>query len=183
MLQRIAVSLLLMTCLPLSALARDELPAATVATALTGDTPAELPMADHLKVYKSKRKLYLLRGSSVLREFTVHLGLMPEGAKEYEGDFRTPEGSYVLEDRNPNSNYFLSIQISYPNQRDVQKARKLRQKPGGLVMIHGLPNLPNRPIDYYQKFDWTDGCIALNNSDMVEVWLMTRPGVPIDIYP
>jgi murein L,D-transpeptidase YafK len=183
MLQRVCVCLVLSACPSLPAAAYDELPVTSVATALTGDAGTELPMADRVKVYKSQRKLLLLRGSSVVREYNVHLGLRPEGAKQYEGDYRTPEGHYFLAERNPNSNYFLSIQISYPNERDAYKARKFKQKPGGLIMIHGLPNVPSRPLDYYQRVDWTDGCIALNNSDMVEVWLMTRAGLPIDIYP
>jgi len=177
----ILLALLWSPCAPLAA--ADDMVVTTVGGTLAGSFPAELPMADRVKVYKAQRKLYLLHGSDVLREFDVHLGLRPEGAKEAEGDFRTPEGHYQLADRNPNSNYFLSIQINYPNQNDIARARRHGFKPGGLIMIHGLPNMPSRPLDYYQRIDWTDGCIAMNNADMVEVWLMTRAGIPIDIYP
>jgi murein L,D-transpeptidase YafK len=144
---------------------------------------AELPMADRLVVYKSLRKLYLYRGSELLREYSVHLGLRPEGAKEFEGDFRTPEGRYRLTRRNAQSEFFLSIQVDYPNQSDIAHARRQRKEPGGAIMIHGLPNMPRKPLDYYRRVDWTDGCIAVSNSDMVEIWLMTRPGLPIDILP
>jgi murein L,D-transpeptidase YafK len=144
---------------------------------------AELPMADRVVVDKAQRKLYLYRHGQVLREYPVHLGLRPEGAKEFEGDFRTPEGRYQLARRNSQSDYFLSIAVDYPNAKDIARARHKRMKPGGAIMIHGLPNAPGKPLDYYQRVDWTDGCIAVNNSDMVEIWLMTRPGIPIDIRP
>ncbi len=143
----------------------------------------ELPMADRVVVYKSEHRLVLLQQEKVLREFAIHLGLRPDGHKEAEGDFRTPEGRYFLTDRNPNSRYFLSIKVSYPNDRDMARARRQGVEPGGMIMVHGLPNAPTRPLDYYQRVDWTDGCIALTNSDMVEMWLMTRPGIPIDILP
>ena len=85
--------------------------------------------------------------------------------------------------RNPRSDYFLSIQVSYPNKSDELRARKNRWAPGGLIMIHGFPNVPKHPAAYYSSNDWTDGCIALSNSDMVEVWLRTQDNIPIDIYP
>jgi murein L,D-transpeptidase YafK len=144
---------------------------------------AELPIADRVVVSKSQRRLHLYRRGQLLRSYAVDLGLRPEGPKEFEGDFRTPEGRYTLGRRNAQSDYFLSIQINYPNDSDLQRARRQRVKPGGLIMIHGLPNSPRRSLDYYQRVDWTDGCIALNNADMVEVWLMTRPGTLIDITP
>jgi murein L,D-transpeptidase YafK len=143
----------------------------------------DLPMADRLLVRKSERKLYLLRRGQVLRSYVVRLGLRPEGKKEFEGDFRTPEGRYSLGKRNSHSDYFLSIQVSYPNPDDIVRAHRQGVEPGGAIMIHGLPNSPRKPLDYYNRMDWTDGCIAVNNSDMVEIWLMTTPGTPIDIQP
>lgn len=150
---------------------------------LTASLSSELPMADRVLVRKSQRKMYLYHQGSVLREYPVRLGLQPEGAKQFEGDYRTPEGRYHLARRNSNSNYFLSVQVDYPNERDIARAKRSKEKPGGAIMVHGLPNAPTRPADYYQTIDWTDGCIALNNSDMVEFWLMTRNGTPIDIEP
>ncbi|MGC3983038.1 MAG: L,D-transpeptidase family protein [Steroidobacteraceae bacterium] len=143
---------------------------------------AELPMADRIVVRKAERKLFIYSRGRVVREYPVRLGLRPEGAKEFEGDFRTPEGHYQLARRNPQSDYFLSIQVNYPNDKDVARAKRQGQKPGDMIMIHGLPNTPRKPLDYYQRFDWTDGCIAVSNSDMVEIWLMTKAGTPIE-YP
>jgi len=144
---------------------------------------AGLQLADQVVVRKGERKLYLMRDGKVLRTFKVALGLRPEGHKQFEGDYRTPEGKYRLNRRNPNSEYFLSIQVSYPNDDDVARARKQGQRPGGAIMIHGQPNTPTRSRDYYQTVDWTEGCIAVSNSDMVEIWLMTPPDTPIEIQP
>jgi murein L,D-transpeptidase YafK len=144
---------------------------------------AGLQLADSVVVRKSERRLYLMRNGTVLRTFKVALGLRPEGHKQYEGDYRTPEGKYRLVRRNPNSEYFLSIQVSYPNDEDVARARKQGMRPGGAIMIHGQPNTPTRSRDYYQTVDWTEGCIAVSNSDMVEIWLMTPPDTPIEIQP
>jgi murein L,D-transpeptidase YafK len=142
-----------------------------------------LPMADHIVVRKSLRRLYLMRGNTVLAVFKVHLGLDPVGQKERSGDFRTPEGRYFLTRRNPRSEYFLSIQVSYPNRADLARARRHGWNAGGSIMIHGLPDQITRPPQYYEKYDWTDGCIALSDSDMLAVWLMTRYDTPIDILP
>ena len=144
---------------------------------------SELPVADRVVVRKSLRRLYLMRGNAVLRSYKVALGLNPVGQKERSGDFRTPEGRYYLTRRNPRSDYFLSIQVSYPNDADTQRARRHRWEAGGSIMIHGLPNRLNRPPQYYEKYDWTDGCIAVSDSDMLEIWLMTRENTPIDILP
>ncbi len=151
--------------------------------ALISSTEAGLPMADSVVVRKSERRMYLMRQGEVLRSYKIALGLRPEGHKQFEGDFRTPEGKYRLVRRNPNSEYFLSIEISYPGPEDVARARKLGLNPGGAIMIHGQPNVPRRSADYYANVDWTEGCIAVSNSDMVEIWLMTPPDTPIEILP
>lgn len=139
--------------------------------------------ADSLLIVKSERKLYLLKAGEVLRDFDIALGLMPDGPKEREGDFRTPEGRYYLDARNPNSDYFLSLHISYPNPQDVARARAHGVDPGGQIMIHGQPNEPKYSESRYQNWDWTDGCVAVSNSDMVDIWLMTDEGTPIEIRP
>jgi murein L,D-transpeptidase YafK len=139
--------------------------------------------ADYVVVDKSDRKLYLYKAGRVLREFNVELGQMPTGPKQREGDFRTPEGKYFLDERNVNSDYFLSIHVSYPNETDRARARELGVDPGGQIMIHGLPNEPRYDVRHYQGTDWTDGCIAVSNSDMVDIWLMTRESTPIEIRP
>ena len=140
-------------------------------------------IADEVLVVKSERKLYLLKDGEVLREFNISLGLRPVGPKEREGDYRTPEGRYVLESRNPSSDYFLSIKVSYPNAEDRARAKALGVDPGGQIMIHGLPNNPRRDEKSYLGWDWTDGCIAVSNSDMIDIWLMTRDSTPIEIRP
>jgi len=140
--------------------------------------PADLVLVD-----KSDRKLYLLKAGRVLREFDVSLGLVPNGPKQREGDFRTPEGKYLLDARNPNSDYFLSIHVSYPDESDRARARAQGVDPGGEIMIHGLPNVPKQDLGSYRATDWTDGCIAVSNSDMVDIWLLTRESTPIEIRP
>jgi murein L,D-transpeptidase YafK len=144
---------------------------------------ADLVMADHVVVHKALRKLALYNGNRLLGEYKVALGLNPVGTKERERDFRTPEGRYLLVRRNTHSDFFLSIQVSYPDKNDELRAKKNHWAPGGSIMIHGSPNTPHHPAAYYASNDWTDGCIALSNSDMVEVWLRTQDNIPIDIYP
>ena len=143
----------------------------------------DLPRIDHLVVRKSRRRLYLMDGSKIVRQYKIALGLEPVGPKERDGDFRTPEGWYRLARRNPRSDYFLSIQISYPNADDLLRAHSHHWQPGGAIMIHGLPNRLKNSPSYYQHADWTDGCIAVSDADMVEIWLLTRDGTPIDILP
>jgi murein L,D-transpeptidase YafK len=140
-------------------------------------------MADKLVVRKSERRLYAMRDGKILREFRVALGLSPLGHKEQEGDFRTPEGLYKLVRRNPRSDFFLSMEISYPNSLDVARAHRRGVRPGGAIMLHGWPNAPRKGAEYYKTADWTDGCIAVTNSDMVELWLMTPVETPIEILP
>jgi murein L,D-transpeptidase YafK len=143
----------------------------------------DIAAADRVEVHKAAHKLYLYHGQQLLGVYKVSLGLSPVGQKERERDFRTPEGRYYLSRRNTRSDFFLSIQVSYPNQADELRARKNHWAPGGSIMIHGLPNTPRHPPAYYENSDWTDGCIALSNSDMVEVWMRTQDNIPIDIYP
>lgn len=140
-------------------------------------------LADRVMVRKSERMLYLMKDGKVLRSFKVALGLSPDGHKLREGDFRTPEGSYRLVERNADSDFFLSIRISYPNDADTWRARKMGYHPGGAIMIHGQPNEPKHSAEYYRRTDWTNGCIAVSNADMVDIWLMTARNTPIDIYP
>ena len=110
-------------------------------------------------------------------------GKCPTGPKQREGDFRTPEGKYRLDARNANSDFFLSIHVSYPDESDRARARAQGVDPGGQIMIHGWPNEPKYDLRRYQSTDWTDGCIAVSNSDMVDIWLMTRESTPIEIRP
>jgi murein L,D-transpeptidase YafK len=143
----------------------------------------DFPIADLVVIEKAARKLHLIRDGEPFRTFRIALGIRPVGDKLQEGDFRTPEGRYTLDSRNPNSDYFLSIHISYPNAADRREASELGVDPGGAIMIHGQPNAPSRSETYYQTQDWTNGCIAVSNSDMIDIWLMTGEDTPIEIRP
>ncbi len=144
---------------------------------------ATMPTADRVVVYKGDHKMLLMQGDSILRSYKIALGLNPVGHKERAGDFRTPEGRYRLTRRNPRSDFFLSIQVSYPNDTDVKNARRNGWESGGSIMIHGLPNQLKHTPTYYTSSDWTDGCIAVSNSDMLEIWLLTVDNAPIEILP
>jgi murein L,D-transpeptidase YafK len=145
--------------------------------------PASFEVADKVIVRKGERRLYLLREDRVIAQYPVRLGLNPYGPKTREGDFRTPEGKYRLVRRNQNSDFFLSILLSYPSAEEAAVAKENGVEPGGQIMIHGQPNVPRKGAEFYAKSDWTDGCIALSNSDMVDVWLRTGLGIPIEIRP
>ena len=143
----------------------------------------EFPLADKVVVEKGARKLHLVKDGKAFRTFRIALGIRPIGDKKIEGDFKTPEGTYLLDARNPNSEYFLSIHISYPDGRDYREAKERGLDPGGAIMIHGQPNEPTRSEAYYRTQDWTNGCIAVSNSDMIDIWLMTVDDTPIEIRP
>ena len=143
----------------------------------------EFPAADFVVIEKAARQLHLLQNGEIFRTFRIALGIRPEGDKKREGDFRTPEGRYTLDRRNPNSEFFLSIHISYPDAGDRREARETGVDPGGAIMIHGQPNVPTRSEAYYRTQDWTNGCIAVSNSDMIDIWLMTGDDTPIEIRP
>ena len=142
-----------------------------------------LPLVDRVVVHKGERRLLLMHGGNIVRSYHVALGLSPTGQKERSGDFRTPEGTYRLERRNARSDYFLSIKVSYPNETDLKRAHLRHWDTGGSIMIHGLPNFLKHEPDYYLSHDWTDGCIAVSNADMTEIWMLTPDDVPIDILP
>lgn len=155
-------------------------PAVAPADSMMSD---EFPEADEVIVEKGERKLYLMKNGEAFRTFDIALGIAPVGDKVQEGDARTPEGRYLLDVRNPNSDFFLSFHISYPNNEDRAEAREKGVDPGGQIMIHGQPNEPTYSQAYYQSEDWTNGCIAVSNSDMIDIWLMTPDGTPIEIRP
>lgn len=157
--------------------------AGEAASAIAGVRDEALLPADQVIVRKGERRLLLLRDGHVMRSYRVSLGLNPNGHKEQEGDFRTPEGAYALTRRNAHSDFFLAIQVSYPSEQDARRARARGARPGGNIMVHGLPNILRYSRDRYLTNDWTDGCIALSNEDMLEVWLLTQGNTPILIEP
>jgi len=178
-----SLSITLALCgLTATATAADALPEAQPAM-LTPAPAQKLPSVDRVVVHKGQRRLVLMHGGEVVRAYSVHLGLNPVGQKQRSGDFRTPEGSYRLDRRNPRSDFFLSLKVSYPNAEDLRRARVHHWDTGGSIMIHGLPNALKHEPDYYESHDWTDGCIAVSNADMVEIWMLVPDDAPIDILP
>jgi murein L,D-transpeptidase YafK len=139
--------------------------------------------ADRVVVYKAGRTMELFREGALIATYRVSLGLVPAGHKQREGDFRTPEGAYRLTRRNAQSEFFLAVQVSYPEATDIALARKNGWQPGGSIMVHGLPNRLKYSRERYLNTDWTDGCIALSNEDMLDFWLLTGQGTPIEIRP
>ena len=141
------------------------------------------PKADQVLVVKSERKLLLLRHGQMFREYAISLGKRPFGHKWEEGDQRTPEGHYVLDWRNPTSRFYRSIHVSYPDDTDLSYARMAGVDPGGNIMIHGLPNDSTWASWWVGRWDWTDGCIAVTNEAMDEIWMAVDEGTPIEIRP
>ncbi|MCR9261785.1 MAG: L,D-transpeptidase family protein [Pseudomonadaceae bacterium] len=139
---------------------------------------------DHVLVKKSERQLLLMSGTEVVKSYPISLGEQPVGHKQREGDEKTPEGQYVLDWRNPDSRFYKSIRISYPNDADELRARRNNQSPGGDIFIHGLPNGLSRLARAFKGRNWTDGCIAVNNNDhMEEIWQLVKDGTKITIRP
>lgn len=145
----------------------------------------ELPKADRVLVKKSERKLVLFKDGEAFRQYDIALGDSPQGHKQFEGDEKTPEGAYTLDWRNENSQFYRSIHISYPNEQDQQFALEQGRDPGGMIMIHGRPNKSRDKVSAWvlDKMDWTDGCIAVKNDEMDEIWAAIENGTPIDIHP
>jgi len=143
-------------------------------------------LADKIIVKKSARMLYLSSDGEIFKKYHISLGRVPVGDKEIEGDMKTPEGAYELDYRQLSDNYYKSLHISYPNAEDKAHAKSLGQSAGGMIMIHGTP--PSWSLSPYGDWmnvliDWTDGCIAMSNDDMDEVWEQTTEGTLVVIVP
>jgi murein L,D-transpeptidase YafK len=139
--------------------------------------------ADSILIVKHERKLYLMRDNQPLRSYRVALGLSPTGAKEHRWDFRTPEGHYVIDFRREHSHYFKALHISYPSAEDLKRSVALHVPAGGDIFIHGEPNRPTKPVSYYKTRDWTNGCVALSDEDLQDVWDLTAGPTPVEIVP
>jgi len=151
-----------------------------------GDVAMLTPFkADRVVVLKGERRLVLMRGDSVLKVYRVALGRYPEGHKTRQGDAKTPEGSYTIDYRldSDRSKFYRALHISYPNNRDRARAAQLGVDPGGQIMIHGLPTKWSAKDVGHPKLDWTQGCIALTNREMDEIWEMVSDGTRIEIHP
>lgn len=152
------------------------------AAALAG--AAEKPLhADRVVVLKRERTLQLLSQGKVIKSYKVGLGGDPVGPKTRQGDHKTPEGEYVLDSRNAHSQFYRSIHISYPSAKDRAVARQKGVSPGGDVFVHGLPNGYGWVGASHRLKDWTDGCIAVTNEEMNEIWIAVTDGTPIEIRP
>ena len=136
------------------------------------------PEVTRLRLHKGERRLFLDHGTKVLAAYDVGLGFAPEGHKQFEGDGRTPEGFYVIDRRNPESRFHLSIGISYPNAEDVAYAAARSLSPGSDIFIHGGPRSGIDPVGVR---DWTAGCIATTDREIEAIYAMVRDGTPIQI--
>ena len=159
--------------------------AACLTLALAGGAAeaARPAKADRVVVVKGERRLYLLRDGLVLKSFRVALGRQPRGTKLYEGDGRTPEGRYLLDGRNADSRFYRAIHVSYPGRADRTRAQALGETAGGAIMVHGLPNERPGWGEEHWMYNWTNGCIAVTNREMDEIWDSVELGTPIEIRP
>lgn len=142
-----------------------------------------LTTADEVVVVKSTRKMYLLKQGQIFQEYRISLGERPIGHKGAEGDKKTPEGRYIIDYRNPESNFHLSLHINYPSHTDRQSAANNGVNPGGQIFIHGIPNSRSYNPNEFKGRDWTDGCIAMSNQEIAEFWVLVKDGTPIEIKP
>lgn len=138
---------------------------------------------DRLVVYKSKRKMEAYSGDRLVKTYVIALGRSPVGDKEYEGDCKTPEGVYRINERNPNSAYHKNLGISYPNEQDVARARTIGKDPGGHIKIHGLRNDKGYIGKFHRWKDWTAGCIAVTNEEVDELYAAVKNNAVIEILP
>jgi murein L,D-transpeptidase YafK len=139
--------------------------------------------ADKIVIVKSARSMTLFSDGKVLKTYKVALGSAPVSPKRVEGDHKTPEGNYVIDAKNPQSQFHLSLHISYPSAADRERSRSVGQSPGGAIMIHGLA----KPFAYlgplHRQTDWTDGCIAVTNTEIEEIWKLVPVGTRVEIRP
>lgn len=151
--------------------------------AVLAQTTDKALRADRVVVLKKERSLQLLRQGKVIKTYKVALGADPVGPKQRRGDHKTPEGLYLLDSRNPHSQFYKSIHISYPGMRERAAARQKGVSPGGDLFVHGLPKGYGWVGAAHRVKDWTDGCIAVTNPEMDEIWVAVTDGTPIEIRP
>lgn len=140
-------------------------------------------MADRIIITKSSHSMTLMANGHVLKVYRVALGRGPAGPKERQGDHKTPEGQYLIDRKNAHSRFHLALHVSYPNPADLDRARKAGVDPGGLIEIHGLPPQFAWLGSLQHKVDWTDGCIAVTDAEIDEVWRLVPIGTPVEIRP
>jgi murein L,D-transpeptidase YafK len=160
------------------------LTAAWISLALAITLNAQSPtQVDRILVEKGKRTLTLLDGTKVVKTYKVALGRNPEGAKDRQGDHKTPEGIYSVDAKKPDSRFHKALHISYPSPADRERAQKMGVSPGGDVEVHGLGSMWGWVGTEHRRVDWTDGCIALTNEEIDEIYPLIKVGTPIEIRP
>ncbi len=160
--------------------------AISLLSSATHSTEAEITAnktADQLIIEKSARTMTLMSGDKVLKTYKVALSRVPVGRKEREGDHRVPEGEYTIDSKNPHSRFHLALHISYPNATDRKRALKSGFKPGGNIEIHGLDDKYAWVAGLHRQLDWTDGCIAMTNTEIEEIWPLVPVGTKVEIRP
>ena len=138
---------------------------------------------DKLLVYKSKRQLLAFSNGELIKTYKISLGKNPVGHKEFEGDKKTPEGLYTINDKNPHSGYHKNLGVSYPNKVDIANSKRLGKPTGGDIKIHGLRNKTGYISKFHRWTDWTLGCIALTDQEIDELYRAAKVGTPIEIRP
>lgn len=157
--------------------------AALVSPTLHASGASGMGKVDLVVITKSESRMALLRDGKILKQYHIAMGDLPAGHKLKEGDQRTPQGRYTLDYKKSDSAYYKSIHISYPNEEDKLRAKALGIRPGGMIMIHGQNPKSSLPPQQAQQYNWTDGCIAITNAEMDEVWKIVDEGTPIEIWP
>ncbi|MFC4176418.1 L,D-transpeptidase family protein [Flavobacterium gossypii] len=138
---------------------------------------------DRIEVFKSKRRMKVYSEGVLLKTYRISLGKNPVGHKQFEGDCKTPEGIYSIDGRNPNSTFHKNLGISYPNEKDLEKAKSLGKPAGGDIKIHGLRNGRGYISKFHRWRDWTAGCIAVTDVEIDELYDAVKIGAEIQIYP
>jgi murein L,D-transpeptidase YafK len=151
--------------------------------ALAFSSPGHAGFVDRVVIEKSTRTLKLFAGHELYRTYFVALGGDPQGPKVQEGDKRTPEGVYSIVARQPRTVFYKGLVISYPNEQDVARAKALGVEPGGEIMIHGLRKGYEWMGPRHRRQDWTEGCIAVTNQEIEEIWQLVAVGTPVEIRP
>jgi murein L,D-transpeptidase YafK len=139
--------------------------------------------AQRVLVLKAQHKLLLLNGDGVIKTYTVAIGRGGLAPKQQQGDHRTPEGLYEIDRRKKDSRFHRALHISYPSEADRERARRLGVNPGGDIMIHGMMNGLGWLGSMHRLIDWTDGCIAVTDAEIEEIWSVVADGTPVEIRP
>ena len=145
--------------------------------------PSPQQKATRVLVLKKEHKMELFSGETVIKSYTVALGRGGLAPKQRQGDHLTPEGLYQIDRRNKNSRFYRALHVSYPNEVDRERAHKLGVDPGGDIMIHGITNGLGWLGSVHRTIDWTNGCIAVTDAEMDEIWLLVPDGTPVEIRP